>query len=355
MKEEELRRCQIQEWYPLFKPYSIRTLFHPLPDDYIRYILGEPTIADADADDDSDAGHPPPFILPLLSSGRDPLPSSTATIDPISILDSDPSSFNDGSDSESEICHQAPSFPDLESVVEQSIAALGGAVFPKLNWSSPKDAMWISAEGTLRCTSFADISLLLHSSDCAVHDLCHAAESCSDRSPSTKFSFFLALRKFYPGLNPQMEFRCFVRERRLIGICQRDVTAFYPSLVDSRRELREMIEDFFDRVVKPRFALKDYTFDVYVTENGKVKILDFNPWVAYTLPLLFSWDELEKEGFGEEEDMEFRLVESQCGIRPGLKTAVPAEYLDTEEGSAWDQFLRKANDELMCQMKNEEP
>ncbi|KAG0449457.1 hypothetical protein HPP92_027352 [Vanilla planifolia] len=90
MKEQELRDCQIQEWYPIFKPYSIRTLFHPLPDDFIRYILGETTATDGES--------PPPFRLPRPSSGRDPLPRTTANIDPISILDSEPSSFDEEAD-----------------------------------------------------------------------------------------------------------------------------------------------------------------------------------------------------------------------------------------------------------------
>ncbi|KAG0500723.1 hypothetical protein HPP92_000795 [Vanilla planifolia] len=347
MKEQELRDCQIQEWYPIFKPYSIRTLFHPLPDDFIRYILGETTATDGES--------PPPFRLPRPSSGRDPLPRTTANIDPISILDSEPSSFDEEADSDSEGGdQQAPSFPELESDVEKSIAALGGAVFPKLNWSSPKDAAWIATDGSLRCTSFAEIALLLHSSDRVVHDLCYAVDTVSDRS-SAPFTFFLALRKFYPNLHPEMEFRCFVSRGRLLAISQREITTFYPSLLDRRHDLRQMIEDFFYEIVEPMFGLKCYTFDVYVTGDRRIKLLDFNPWGAFTLPLLFSWDELENEEVGKnEEGVELRLVESQCGVRPGLKTAVPYDYLDTGEGSGWDQFLHKVDDELRKQMKYSE-
>lgn len=31
-----------------------------------------------------------------------------------------------------------PSFPGLVEAIEKSISQLGGAVFPKLNWSSPR-------------------------------------------------------------------------------------------------------------------------------------------------------------------------------------------------------------------------
>lgn len=343
--EEELRRCQIHEWYPNFKPYSIQSLFHPLPDSFVRYVLGKPTSpADGNSDeDDDDAAAPPPFLLPKSISGRDPLPRSNGSLlDPVSSLSLfDSESDDDGEDNDGV---SQPSFPELESNVEGSITTLGGAVFPKLNWSAPKDAAWISTDGTLRCTSFAEIVLLLKSSDSVAHDLTHSALS----------SFVLALRKFYPSLRPEMEFRCFVHRKQLVAISQREVTSFYPILLDRRHEIQPLIEEFFYKVVKPRFASEDYTFDVYVTGDGKVKVLDFNPWGAFTLPLLFSWEELEEEGFGEE-TVDFRIVESRLGVRPGLKTAVPYDYLDTGEGSGWDQFLKRADEELRRQQQVQSP
>ena len=33
---------------------------------------------------------------------------------------------------------QPPNFPEFESALKTSIKKLGGKVFPKLNWSSPK-------------------------------------------------------------------------------------------------------------------------------------------------------------------------------------------------------------------------
>lgn len=43
-------------------------------------------------------------------------------------------SWDDDDDNEIE----APSFPELVEAIEKSISQLGGAVFPKLNWSSPR-------------------------------------------------------------------------------------------------------------------------------------------------------------------------------------------------------------------------
>ncbi|KAG6519993.1 hypothetical protein ZIOFF_017022 [Zingiber officinale] len=371
-EEVELLRCQINEWYPKFKTHTIRTLFHPLPQPFIRYLLGLHPHRDAagaddhddgddDGGDDASSSDAPPFLLPRPTSGRDPLPRPTLGVDPTSLLDC--SQLSDD-DEENEEADPAPSFPDLEEAVERSIASLGGAAFPKLNWSAPKDATWISADGTLRCSSFTDVALLLHSSDSVAHDL--SSQPAASDSASSPFVFYLALRKWYPSLRPEMEFRCFVRHRRLVAISQREVTNFYPSLLDRYHRLLPLIRDLFSEVIRPGFESQNYTFDVYVTSDGRVKLIDFNPWRAFTLPLLFTWEELEEEAFtsdDEEEeeigkeherkrDVEFRIVESQCGVRPGLKTAVPYDYLDTGEGSGWDQFLKRADEELRKQTQS---
>lgn len=331
MKEADVNNCQIQEWYPKFKSVSIKTLMVELPERFVEYLL-----------DDSGT-----FLLPLSVTGTDALPKRTHKPE-----DEEDFTVHEGSEDESECPPQPPSFPELETKVQESIETLGGAVFPKLNWSSPKDSAWITSSGTLKCSSLSEIVLLLRSSDSSVHDLCHAYDSCSDKSASRPEKFFLALRKWYSSLRPEMEFRCFVHNQVLVGICQREVTAFYPALLESKNDFKMMIQDFFVDRVRGKFNSESYTFDVYITKNGRVKLLDFNPWGGSTLPLLFSWEELEEKSKEEMKDFEIRIIESQCGVRPGLKTAVPFDYLDTGPGSGWYQFLNKANEELSQQPKS---
>ncbi|KAI6705993.1 hypothetical protein NL676_008955 [Syzygium grande] len=205
-------------------------------------------------------------------------------------VDVDDLAVPEGSGDESEE-FPPPPFPELELEIKESIESLGGAIFPKLNWSSPKDAAWISSSGNL-----------------------------CDKTTSRPQSFFLALRKWQPALRPEMEFHHFVRNKLLVGICQREVTTFYPVLIE-KDHLKVLIEDIFEST-------------------------GFQPLGAFTLPLLFSWDELSE---GDDEGMDFRIAESRCVVRPGLKTAVPYDYLDTSPGSGWDQFLRNADDELRRQ------
>ncbi|KAK4340198.1 hypothetical protein RND71_041660 [Anisodus tanguticus] len=307
MKEEEVNRCQIQEWYPRFKSDSIKTVIHELPESFVEYL----------SDDHG------PFLLPLSIDDDDALPNRI---------------------------HKPEEEEDFE--IKESIKALGGSVFPKLNWSAPKDAAWISSTGNLCCNSFSEVALLLRASDSLIHDLCHVYDSCSDKTVSRPPKFFLALRKWYSSLRPEMEFRCFVRNGILVGVSQREVTGFYPVLLEKKDELITAIQGFFNYKVKGNFESESYTFDIYVTNDERVKLLDFNPWGAFTLSLLFTWEELEDKLKEEGNCLEFRIVEGQCGVRPGLKTAVPYDYLDTSPGSGWDEFLRKADEQLAQQIRS---
>jgi hypothetical protein len=77
-----------------------------------------------------------------------------------------------------------------------------------------------------------------------------------------------------------MEFRAFVRNNTLLGICQREVTGFYEALLEREDEFTDLILDFWMENLKDEFGGGDYTFDVYVTKESKVKLLDFNTGVA---------------------------------------------------------------------------
>ncbi|KAF7093003.1 hypothetical protein CFC21_095442 [Triticum aestivum] len=412
----ELLRCQIQEWYPAFRRHTVPTVTIPLPAAFLRYLAGQPAHPVPDAPH-QDAEGPPPFLLPSLASGRTPFPPLHLP-DPV---DHDDSSdlFSVCDDDDDDESPPLTAFPELEAAVDAAIAELGGAALPKLNWSAPKDAAFMSADGTVRCTCFAEVAMLLRSSDCVAHDLSSARPSCQDfvcaregvrrnagqgsganqagapsngggstsgagslSDPPTEdrneggrqaaadsdaseddvgqesgddswvddgFQYYLALRKWYPGLRPEAEFRCFVRGRKLVGVSQRDTSAYYQSLPGWSSEVQPKIEEFFEEVVESQFASQNYTFDVYVRADGRVKLIDFNPWGGYTLPLMFTWEELEDEKRGEDK-LEFRVVMEQGAVRPGLMTAVPYDMMDWGEGSGWDVFLKKADNELNRQM-----
>lgn len=182
---------------------------------------------------------------------------------------------------------------DTHEAIEQTIEELGGKIAPKLNWSAPKDATWISATNSMECRTPNDIYLLLKSSDFITHDLEHAFDDTDDQNdtPTPDIPYHLVLRKWIT-LNPSVEFRCFVRNRRLIAMCQRDLNHF-EFLFKLRDKLRDTIQDFFDSKLRDTFPDPNFTFDVYVPPpHDRVWVVDFNPWAIRTDPLIFSWMEL---------------------------------------------------------------
>ncbi|KAK9126882.1 hypothetical protein Scep_015728 [Stephania cephalantha] len=99
---------------------------------------------------------------------------------------------------------------------------------------------------------------------------------------------------------PEMNFGVSLGSKLLVAISQREVTCFYPPLFLRKKDnLQILIHDFFVDNVQESFELDNYTFDVYVTRDGRVKLIDFNPWGAFTLPLMFTWEELEDFERGE--------------------------------------------------------
>ena len=131
-------------------------------------------------------------------------------------------------------------FPELDAQIRAVIKEYG-AVFPKLNFSSPKarlgqssnfplfswnermqDAAWLlPSSSPLRCTSPADVYLLLKSSDFVTHDLSADSvfEGCvGGDGVSEGYQLELVLRKWF-AIDPSREMRAFVRDGVLIGMC----------------------------------------------------------------------------------------------------------------------------------------
>ena len=100
--------------------------------------------------------------------------------------------------------------------------------------------------GSMRCTTPHDIILLLKSSEFIAHDLTMAfADVEGGAEISASFRAFELILRNWITVNPSNEFRCFVRDKQLLGACalnvgtmttdgagisQRDYTNFYPSV-----------------------------------------------------------------------------------------------------------------------------
>lgn len=77
----------------------------------------------------------------------------------------------------------------------------------------------LPAGSPLKCTSPADVYMLLKSSDFVLHDLDRAAlfEACEGGDDQqSDYELELVLRKWYP-VDRSRELRCFVRREKLLG------------------------------------------------------------------------------------------------------------------------------------------
>ncbi|KAF8158343.1 D123-domain-containing protein [Crassisporium funariophilum] len=275
---------QFSSWYPAFARHTIKsTIIRPLSDEFREYL-------DADG--------------VFVPEGSEDAPAE-------STLSDDDDDVEDGEEPPKQY-----SFPELDKRIRDCVGEYE-AVFPKLNFSSPKDASWLlPASSPLKCTSPADVYLLLKSSDFINHDLSTESvfEGCQLDDTSPTYELELVLRKWY-SIDRSRELRCFVRGNHLIGISQRD-TNFYDFWNDSSTQSNVVtaVKNFWQHNIKPKWTInEDYVFDFLLTRDlSKGHILDFNPYAPKTDPLLFSYEELGAliPSDGENSLPQFRVIDS---------------------------------------------
>ncbi|RKF58364.1 Cell division cycle protein 123 [Erysiphe neolycopersici] len=257
--------CSYNYWHPRYRSSAIKSLIINLPPSFINYLCTDGIILSNDS-------------FPVITS----------------IYDTDISIFTKDDHGEEPDSSPSVAFHELHEKIKKSIAELGGLVAPKLNWSAPKDATWISMKkNSMECATPDDIYLLLKSSDFVAFDLQHVFDgTVEDKSISKEdIKYVLVLRKWF-HINTSFEFRCFVRKRKLIAISQRDVNHF-EFLSSLKNKIRDTIVDFFGKILKDTFPDPNFVFDVYLPEPfERVRLMDINAWAPRTDPLLFSWHEL---------------------------------------------------------------
>ncbi|KAM4901742.1 translation initiation factor eIF2 assembly protein isoform 2-T2 [Sylvia borin] len=291
MKKEQVAHCQFSVWYPLFKAVTIRR-------------EDPPSHAQEGSDDAEEI---------------------------------------QWSDDENTTTLKAPEFPEFTAKVQEAISSLGGSVFPKLNWSAPRDAYWIAMNSSLKCKALSDIFLLFKSSDFITRDLTQPFIHCTDDSPDPSLNYELVLRKWCE-LIPGAEFRCFVKENKLLGISQRDYTQYYDHISKQHEEICRSIQEFFKKHIQYKFLDEDFVFDVYRDSRGKIWLIDFNPFGEVTDSLLFTWEELtsgknlkgdQSEGEATEQDYPvFRCTNSKVTVQPSpyLSYRLPKDFVDLSTG-----------------------
>ncbi|RAO64999.1 uncharacterized protein BHQ10_001011 [Talaromyces amestolkiae] len=298
--------CSYHYWHPLYRAITPKARLIPLSDAFLSYLRADG------------------IVLPPENPSRAAMMGEDSGIET--------------TDSEEDDEEEDPSveWRDIHTQVEETIRELDGKVTPKLNWSSPKDATWIAVTNDLQCQTPNDIYMLLKSSDFITHDLEHAfddtdpePEGSNENLDTNNIPYHLVLRKYF-NLNPSLEFRCFVRNRTLLCMCQRDLNHF-DFLFPMRDMLVSRIQSFFDEKLRDTFPDANFVFDVYVPPpHERVWLIDINPWAIRTDPLLFSWLEiLTMKDLAPLEDEVVRLSIKDDG--PSATADSEVEVDDSEE------------------------
>jgi len=142
------------------------------------------------------------------------------------------------------------------------------------------------------------------------------------------------------------EFRCFVKNRVLIGISQRYPNKLYPHLLENEERYTKSITNLFSRII-PKFPEENYIVDVFFDPN-RAWILDFVPLNEEAKCCLFSWTELNELDLQEvlEEGPIYRVVTEESGIVFSDKSLHNLPY-DMRNGlnnvSDIIEFMKKTN------------
>ncbi|EGW35098.1 uncharacterized protein SPAPADRAFT_58241 [Spathaspora passalidarum NRRL Y-27907] len=236
-----------------------------------------------------------------------------------------------------EVDEQEASLVNFQQEVSKHMNDLGGVVTPKLNWSSPKDAKWILAGNTTKCTSIDDIFLLLKSSDHIVDDLDFPFSAVEKSTSLPEIEYELVLKQ-WQDVNPALEFRVFIKDEKILGISQRDLN-HYEYLEGLKQELDQKISEFvYDKVIPTigcHTTLDKYILDVYIPRPfDKVYVIDINPFSRKSDSLLFTWNELLTLDTSaiHDDSYEFRIInETNLGAfakKEFSESQVPLDVID---------------------------
>lgn len=210
----------------------------------------------------------------------------------------------------------AARYEAVDGLVERLTAALRlypGGAFVRLGSRSGKDSAYAARHGMRVNNAAAALSLL------------------TEDSARIAFDLRLALRFNYPphlfvrrwlDIPAWSEFRCFVKERRLVGVSQYNICdeTTHPEIERYAGRIKATIESFVAELIAVSH-LPDVIFDLWLKLCGpapdimfSAQLIELNPFFSHTDACLFDWRN------GGDFDRSFRFRSAQ-----GL-TALPLHY-----------------------------
>jgi len=145
-----------------------------------------------------------------------------------------------------------------------------------------------------------------------------------------------------------MEFRCFVCQRTLLCVSQRD-SHYYPFLAELVPSIQRFARELFDQISD--FPSENWVFDMYIPRTRlRGYLIDINPFAPRTDPGQFTWEEILRMTPGEGELL-IRLVGEQGMALGGIEFSgqrVPLEVVEASQGKGvvefavqWEEMLRR--------------
>lgn len=186
-----------------------------------------------------------------------------------------------------------PNIDHLRQQVRSAVERYPDGAFVRLGSRSPKDSWQGHRTGfRVRDTDSDPLRFFLDCSERTAEDLLLAI--------TNNYTPHIWVRQFLP-IPEWAEFRCFVKQRRLIGVSQYQDRKVYHEIEKYSDLIKWGLLPYFTRYVIPELHLDDVIVDVYakiqelcvpgraVERAIEFVLLEINPYMEMTAPCLYDW------------------------------------------------------------------
>lgn len=160
--------------------------------------------------------------------------------------------------------------PSVMALAQELDAKIGWKRrFVRLNSRSPKDATWpFEAPATI---SGKEAVSMMAGSERILDDLCYFR-----RIP--EHPAYVCLRDWVYGFRTENEYRCFVRDGKLIAVTHYDYTKPWSGPEDGGKTIRESIDAWFTNMLRSRLPIDTVVFDIHINDDGSFLLIEINPY-----------------------------------------------------------------------------
>ncbi|MCK9558196.1 MAG: cell division cycle 123 family protein [Candidatus Cloacimonetes bacterium] len=174
---------------------------------------------------------------------------------------------------------------DISSKVSSAVEKMPSGAFVRLGSRSPKDSWMMQEEGGKVLPGEDPLRFMLDCSERIYEDLMLSIQQ--------SYNPHIWVRQ-WTDIPKWSEFRCFMQNRKLVGISQYYYDEEFPEIDADMFEWA--IQEFFGLFLKAT-KMESVVFDVYIKlrkvrpniRDIEVKLLEINPFFELTDPCLFSW------------------------------------------------------------------